>query len=154
MSVRPPVCFRMHSVNFIPIGLGKVPKDAKFSEVVHITFRYRNFLLIFRKSAENRFPWKFRKFKFFHIYPFYDCSRGKKGPWFRIISFPDIRNYRTAGIHRIFTRKFWDKLFLLLSDIFGDSEFWLWFFRITAKIPNVTVNAGRNYFFSFWLINS
>ena len=114
MSVRPPLCFRMHSVNFHPIGLGKVPKDAEFSKVVHSTFRSRNFLIVYREIAENRFPGKFRKFKFLHFNPFYDCFRGKKCPRYRIFSFPDIRNYRTAGIYRIFTGKFREKFFFCI----------------------------------------
>ena len=80
MSVRPSVCTRMHSVIFHPIGLGNVPKDAEFSEVVRSTIRSRNFLIVYREIAENRFPGKFRKFKFLHFNPFYDCFRGKKCP--------------------------------------------------------------------------
>ena len=139
--------------HFHPIGLGKVPKDAEFSEVVHSTFRYRNFILIFRESAEHRFPWKFRKFKFFHYNQFYDCFRGKKGP--RILSFPDIRNYPSTGIYRILTGKFREKFFFQHFCQFGcnvaDSEFCgfclipIMIFRITAKIPNLPGNSGRSF---------
>ena len=128
----------MHSVNIDPIWLGKVSKDAEFSEVMHSTFRSANFLKVYREIAENRFPGKFRKFKFLHFDPFYDCFRGKKGPWFRIFSFPDIRNYRMAGIYRIFTGKF---RLIRISFLRFRRKYWIY-----REIPGkfffcVTVNS-------------
>ena len=209
----------MRQIIFHPIGLGNVPNYAEFSEVVHSAFRSRNILIVYREIAENRFPWKFRKFKILHFNPFPDCFRGKNCPWSRIFSFPDIRNYRTAGIYRILTEKFREKFFFCIfvnsvsikvfevadsefcgfrlirimifrkiaedygfpdncentkfigkfrEEIFfyifvnshslkvfvvANSEFCgfrlirIMIFWINAKIPNLTVNAGRNYFF-------
>ena len=160
----------MHSVNFLPIWLGKVPKDADFSEVVHSTFRYQNFLIFNRESAENRFRRKFYKFKFFNYKQIYGCFRGKKGPWFRIFSFRDIRNYRSIGIYRILTGNSGRNFFIAFLQtrslipnrkkgfrgrwfrIFRFPLYLDYGFKITAKIPNLPGNFGRNFFFAFRLI--
>ena len=87
LNVRPSVSSGMHSVIFHPIGLGKVPKYAEFFEAVHCTFRYRNFLIVYREIRENWFPGKFRKFKLLQLSPFYDCFQGKKVPHFKYLGF-------------------------------------------------------------------
>ena len=88
---------------------------------------------------------------------------GKKGPWFRIFRLPDIRNYRTARIYRIFTVKFREKFFLFSFEKirFIKGFRWCWFrifryplhpeygFPENHEKQNLPGNSGRNYFFSF-----
>ena len=56
--------------HFPSVWAWESPKRSEISKVVQSTFRYRDFLIIFRESAENRFPGKFRKFKYCILTPF------------------------------------------------------------------------------------
>ena len=85
-SIRPSVPKCIQSIS-IRLGSGRSQKMRNFLKLLHRTFRYRNFILIFRESAENRFPGKFRKLKFLHFNPFNFFFRGKKNPWYRIFLF-------------------------------------------------------------------
>ena len=155
--------FRLHSANFNPIWLGKIPKDAEFSEVVHSTFRYRNFLLIFRKSAEYRFPGKFRTFKFCVLTPFMIVSGVKRSlilnlQFSRHSELPDGRNLPNIN------GEIQEEIFFLHFCKFGcDKGFGGCLFRILRfpldpdydfqeKRENTefTGKFRKKFFFSFW----
>ena len=158
MSVRPSVWCRMHSVIFHPFELGKVPKDAEFSEVVHSTFRYRNFLIVYRDIAENRFP---GNLNFWFLTPFMIVSAVKKVPdseflgfrTFGIIGRQEFTEYLpgNSGINYFFW--FSEKSILIKVFEEDDSELnafrfiRIMVFRITSKMPNLPGISASKYLF-------
>ena len=128
-NVCPSVCFRIYSVIFRPIGLGKVSKDAEFYEVVHST---RNFIIISWEFAENRFRVKFRKFKILHFNPFYECSGVTKVHdylsfrSFRITERPEFTEYPVFSGKKSGTNYYFffsvNSISLKVSDV-DDSDF-------------------------------
>ena len=100
MSVCPsiPECIRSFSIRF---SSERSQKIQNFRRLWIVLSDSGVFIIIFRESAETRFPGKYRKIKFLHFKHFNVCYQAKKDPWFRIFSIHVIGNYREARICRI-----------------------------------------------------